>query len=256
MTAVQRRILAGLSGAVALVLVLWAVASLGGGGDADPTTAPTTTPVAGPTTVTTEAPAETTTSTSTTSTSTTSTSTTSTSTTTTTTTVPPGPLLLGPEGVGEVLFGIGADDAISALTDLLGSPDDDSGWVDSFSQFGTCPGTEVRGLQWGRLQVLFSDGPTEWGPEGWRHFFAYVASEALSPDDVPDMATAAGISLGSSVADLQEAYGAAVDLLDDPIYGALYSVEELAEHPQWGFLSGLSPADRVLSIHGGVGCGD
>ncbi len=254
MTAVQRRVLAGLGGAVAIVLVLWAVVSLGGGGGGtDGTTAPTTTLVAAPTTVppeTSEAPEETTTSTA--STSTTSTTTT----TTTTTTVPAGPLLLGPEGVGEVLFGIGADEAIAALTALLGPPDDDSGWVDSFSQFGTCPGTVVRGLQWGRLQVLFSDGPTEWGPEGWRHFFAYVASEFLGPNDTPDMATAAGISLGSSVAELQEAYGGVLDLVDDPIYGALYSVDELPGHPQWGFLSGLGPADRVVSIHGGIGCGD
>ncbi len=256
MTAWQRGLLTGLAAAAALALVVWAVVALvGGNGTPEEAAALTTALPAATTTETTEA-AATTTSPTTSTTSSTSTSTTTSTTTTTTTTVPPGPLVLHTEGISDFFFGISAPDAIAALTALLGPPDEDSGWIDSFSPYGTCPGTEVRMLRWRRLQVFLTNGNTPWGAAGGRHFFLYRASEWVDPVSAPDMATLAGIILGSSVADLQAAYGDDLVVRDDFIYGPLWEVEDPVDRWMSGSLTGLTPADLVRSINSGYGCGE
>lgn len=258
MTSWQRGLLTGVAAAAALALVAWAVVALvGGEGTPEEAAAPTTVLPAAPTTETTEAAASTTSpTTSTTSTTSTSTTSTTTTTTTTTSTVPPGPLLLHTEGISDFPFGMTAADADAAFTALLGPPDEDSGWIDSFSPFGTCPGDEVRVLRWRRLQVFLTDGNTPWGAAGVRHFFLYRASEWLDPVDAPDMATLAGIILGSSVADLQAAYGHDLVVRDDFLYGPSWEVEDPVDRWISGSLTGLTPADLVRSIDSGYGCGD
>ena len=67
---------------------------------------------------------------------------------TTTTTTTLAPLALEPDGIGAVDFGAAPNAAIAYTTAFLGSPDRDTGWVDSFSEFGTCPPPEVRGVPW------------------------------------------------------------------------------------------------------------
>ncbi|MEA3501742.1 MAG: hypothetical protein U9R47_03140, partial [Actinomycetota bacterium] len=157
-------ILLGVGGVVVLTVVVLFLFNFAGANDeAMTTTIPTT--MAGETTTsemgttaaasstTTEVPATTTSSTTTTSSSTTTTS-------TTIETLPP--LILESDGIGGVAFGVLPDEAIEYATAILGPAARDTGWVDSFSEFGTCPPPEVRGVQWGE------------SPSGFGHAFTLL----------------------------------------------------------------------------------
>src|SRR3546814_13929622 len=67
------------------------------------------------------------------------------------------------DGLGVVSLGSEPDAAVSAVTAALGDTSLDTGWGSSFGTYGTCPGTEVRAVEWGGLVLLFTDGPTHFG---------------------------------------------------------------------------------------------
>jgi hypothetical protein len=86
------------------------------------------------------------------------------------------------------------------------------------------------------------------------HFFAYYFT---SPD--PALVTTESIGIGSSVEELESAYG-----------GPSYTMEESFFDPSagywtydlqlwtglWGYSTGQSPTHAVTSINGGSGCGE
>jgi hypothetical protein len=173
----------------------------------------------------------------------------------TTTTEPE--VFLTPQGIGEVRFGTDPDTTIAQLTELFGDPDEDSDWVDSFSVFGTCPGTEVRVVRWQSLQAFFTDGATEWSPEGIRHFFHYSQSVPVEPDaPVISITTEEEIRLGSTVAELEGAYGDDVIIVDDPVFGSTWQVDPPGADFIGGHLTGTTQEDVVTAINGGIGCGE
>ena len=99
------------------------------------------------------------------------------------TTVPAGAaLVLRTNGVGDAAFGADADEVVAYVNSILGAPTADSGWADPFSTFGVCPGTEVRGVTWGDLTLLFSDESVV--ASGRRHFFTYSYGPAFSVGDL------------------------------------------------------------------------
>ncbi|MFZ0493202.1 MAG: hypothetical protein WAM81_08410 [Acidimicrobiia bacterium] len=252
MTDVQRRILAILAGAVALVFV--AVGLLALVNQTSDTT--TTTASAGATTTT--APSTTSSSsTTTTETTTTTSSSTTTTTTPTTTTIPPSDvLILGPENIDGIPFGTDPESAITTLVGYLGEPVSDTGWVpptdDQGNQvYGPCPGTEIRVVEWSNLTTVYTDAATPWAAFGIKHLFFY--SYVLYDFDFWGLTTAEGIGLGSTAQDLRDAYGDAVDITSDE-FGDYYSVTVPAPGALWGFLEG--PGGTVNSIQGGVGCGE
>lgn len=100
-------------------------------------------------------------------------------------------LVLSDTGIGPLKFGARPDAAVEFLAGALGTETADSGWGPSFSEFGTCPGTEVRGVTFGPLTVLFGD------PDGEREFYAWTYNTFASPD-LFAMATADGVGLGST----------------------------------------------------------
>lgn len=184
--------------------------------------------------------------------------TTTTSTAETTTTAGVLTVELSDEGVQAgaewVHFGYDDEDAITAVTAVIGAPTHDSGWVDSFSVYGTCPSPVVRGVHWNDFVMLFTQSDTDFWVGGVPHFFAYYFT---SPD--PDLVTTESIGIGSSVEELENAYG-----------GPLYTMEESFFDPSigywtydlqmwtglWGYSTGQSPAHSVTSINGGSGCGE
>lgn len=226
------------------------------GADTTSTEQATTSTVAD--TTTTSTPETTTTSTTETTTSSTPQDTTTTSTAETTTTTAGSTVELSDEGVQAgaewVHFGFNDEDAIDAVTLVLGAPTHDSGWVDSFSVYGTCPSPVVRGVHWNDLVMLFTQADTDFWVGGVPHFFAYYFT---SPN--PPLVTTESIGIGSSVEALETAYG-----------GPLYAMEESFFDPSvgywtydlqtwtglWGYSTGQSPAHAVTSINGGSGCGE
>ena len=222
------------------VPALVALAACGGGGGSDDTLAPL---------VTTGAPVVSTTSpTSTTSSSTSSTSTTTS--TTTTTIVEGAELFLRSDGLGSIRFGVEPDGVVDYVSSLLGDPDSDTGYVDSFSEFGTCPGTEVRGVRWGDLLLVFGDESDF--DSGRRHFYQWqFGPQTESPLRPNGPLTDGGIGLGVTVSEIRAVYPDVV-IFDDEIFGPGFELEPLL----WGTLTDDAPTGRVIALVGGTPCGE
>ena len=278
----QRNVLIGLGAVAVVTFAIVGIVALTGDDEPTPTTivtagtttpsttidptssssSPTTTPTTSTSTTSTTTTTTPTTSSSTTSssTTTTSTSTTTTSTTTSTTsttvatTIPGSGVVLEGNGLDVAEFGDDPEEAIAALTDALGDPDEDTGWVGSTdSQFGTCPGTVVRGVRWQTLWALFTDGETEW-EEDDPHFFAYQHASFFDPSAVMGLVTEEGVGLGSSRAELEDAYGDRVIVGFDQAADAwTFQIDEPPE-AIGGSLTGEAATDVVESMRSAVNC--
>jgi hypothetical protein len=262
-TPLQKRIIAGLASAVVIVFLAVGVLAITNKSESTTTTAPvvavTTTSSTTSTAATTATTATTTTEATTTSSSTTTTggTTTSSTSTSTTTSLPPSSvLILGSENIDGITFGTDAQTAITDLEDVLGTPDDDTGWLPPVDEsgnqvIGPCPGSVIRLVTWGDLMTFYTDGATAWASEGTRHLFAY--SYVAFQEDTYGLTTAEGIGLGSSADDLIAAYGDGVEMISDE-FGDYYAVDVPAPGSLWGYLD--QPGGIVVSINGGAGCGE
>lgn len=159
-------------------------------------------------------------------------------------------LVLRADSLGDIRFGVEPDAAIEYVTALLGDPTSDTGWIDSFSDFGACPGTEVRGVGWGDLLLLFGDESEV--DSGVRHFFQWQYGP--TEDDAADPlgpATDGGITMGSTVADIDRVYDNA-EIFADVVFGPGFELEP----GLWGTLSDDVATGRVLALYGGTPCGE
>ena len=182
------------------------------------------------------------------------------STTTTTTEAPPAPLILQDNGIGGVAFGTDPATTIAYAESVLGPAKNDTGWVDSFSKYGTCPGPEVRGVEWGGagarygFALLFTEASTDHLPGGGQHLFGYYYF-----GDPADLETDAGITVGLTLGEAQAAHaGSTVE--EHPLVpgSAIWKVDPNPSDDAllWGFSNGLAPASPMTSINGGVTCGE
>jgi len=161
--------------------------------------------------------------------------------------------VLSPNGFGGVDFGASPDETIAYVTSSLGAPTEDSGWIDSFSIYGTCPLPAVRGVHWGSLVALFTRAGTDFAAQDVEHFFSYYYASNLAP--AIGLGTAANIFIGSSRADLDSAYAGSLEVVDDE-FDTFWRADAFGMSQLYGFLSGPLPGDLVESINGGLGCGE
>ena len=252
LTPTQRGILGILAAAVILVGATLAVLTLVGGGDDDDVAVTTTLPPTTSTTATTTtAPTTTTTAATTT---TVQETTTTTVAETTTTTEPVEEFTIRPDGIDRIFFGADAAGTIDAFTERLGRPDDDTGWVDQFEEYdGLCVGTLVRFVTWGALRMFFTDGPSAWAPAGVEHFASYTI---LGPSEEAEYETSNGIAIGSSVAEVERAYGDRATTYDHPIHDEVFEHDPPGDGYLYGTLTGLDDDDTVTAITGGFSCGE
>ena len=169
------------------------------------------------------------------------------STPSTTTTEPePSALALRGDGLGVVDLGAPPEAAIAAVAAELGDPATDTGWEPSFSSYGTCPGEQIRGVEWSGLVLLFTDGDT---PQGsGEHFFAWRVIG--SP---PPVATATGLGYGATAADAEDLYPGRVERVpaEDP-FPAFLEVEA-----EGGRITAfLDETDTITNLEGGTPCGE
>lgn len=182
------------------------------------------------------------------------TSTTATTSATTTTLADPlSALALNPTGIGDIAFGIDDEETVAQLTLVLGSPNEDTGWDASFE---TCPGTEARVVRWISLRVFFTNGATDWAPEGTRHFFHYGQSTLAGGGELIDLRTSTGIGINSTLGELEAEYGDGVTIVDDPVFGPFWEVDVAGAGVLWGTAGSIGDNGMIDSINGGSGCGE
>ena len=167
-------------------------------------------------------------------------------------------MLLSGEGVlaGETPLPYGTNDevTIAAITPILGAPSHDSGWIDAFSGYGTCPGLLVRGVEWGSFVTLYTQTESEFAAEGVPHFFSYHYTS-----DDPHLETTEGVGIGSSNNTLETAHGGPSFVLTPWFFDeslGFWSSDQFSSEQLWGISTGLNPTDTVSSINGGQGCGE
>jgi hypothetical protein len=181
-------------------------------------------------------------------------------------------VVLRPDGLGVAAFGTTQQQALSRLRRQLGTPDETGSW-NGATPFGTCPGA-IRAVRWGRLYVLFTNGPTRYAQAGTWHLFAYQVeaiqrtkvdpnySGPTPPPEPPPLRgdspkTAAGIGFGSTLAQLRAAYDRRVSTW----FGLPGSVHRFrvrfdAAGELSGSLSGGTPAATITGLAAGAVCGE
>jgi hypothetical protein len=164
-----------------------------------------------------------------------------------TTTQPDAPAIaLRGDGLGVVELGSNPDDAVAAVTAELGAPTVDTGWESSSSSYGTCPGERIRGVEWGGLVLLFTDGTTDHG--SGEHLFTWRVTSATPP-----IATVEGLGYGATGSDAEELYAGMVERVpaEDPFPAFLRIAGEGGQITAY-----LDDTDTITNLEAGTGCGE
>jgi len=180
-------------------------------------------------------------------------------TTTTTTTTIPSPAAIAPvgdaismssltlrtSGIGPVLIGEAAPDAIGRLVASLGRPDETGA---AGEDLGLCAGEEGRFVRWAGLTAVVS-GTLEDGT-----FAGYRYLEEAVPTMHLDFATPSGLRLGDPVSSLNEIYSSyQVDYVSDG-GASLFRLSDTDGLLLWGPVSSMEENGRVEGIHSPDAC--
>ena len=188
-----------------------------------------------------------------------------------TTGAPIAGIRLRPDGLGVAAFGTGEREAMDRLERHLGAPGERGSWTGA-TPFGTCPGP-VRAVRWGRLYVLFTNGPTRYAGGGRWHLFAYRVDATQvtkldpghsgpAPPEPPPLRgysprTSAGVGFGSTLAQVRAAYGRRVEISSgEPGMVSRIRISFGAPGELWGSLSGGTARATVTGLEAGAICGE
>lgn len=150
------------------------------------------------------------------------------------------------DGLGVADLGAAPADAVAAVTGALGEPTTDTGWQPSFGTYGTCPGREIRGVEWDGLVLLFTDEDTVEGTG--EHLFSWRVTGAP-----PALATARGLGFGATAADAEELYPDGVEAVAAEVpFPAFLRVEA-----EGGVITAyLDDARTITNLEAGTPCGE
>lgn len=109
--------------------------------------------------------------------------------------------LLVSDGLGDVRFGLLAEEALPPLIGVLGRQPDDESTITGVMP-GGFGGTTARFVEFGPLTVIFNDGQY-FRDDGEMHFVGWM----LMGTGPPGWVTPQGITVGSTVDDLRAAFG-------------------------------------------------
>ena len=153
------------------------------------------------------------------------------------------------DGLGSTSFGADPEGTISFVSNFLGEPTADTGWVDPFT-IGPCGGTELRQVDWDALRLEFGDVSSV--RQDRSHFYAYTygAEGSLGQVEPSGLATPLGITVGSTVDELIQAYPAVELRSEDEFIAANFFVNDNFS----GRMSGLADDDVIEVIIGGIPC--
>lgn len=158
-------------------------------------------------------------------------------------------VVLQPNGLQVLNFGASPEAVIPRLSSMVGSPSKDTGWIDSFSAYGTCPGEKIRVVEWNRLRAFFGD--TAFGTQS---FFQWEYTRAKTGVPGPVLATEKGVTLGMTKAEVLALYPQAQisQWMDN-----LESVRLIADNSATNaHLGGTLENGTVEYLSGGIECGE
>ena len=165
-------------------------------------------------------------------------------------------LALGPEGLGDVLFGLDPDTVVADITARYGAPDHDSGWIPSQPNvYGTCPGELMRAIGWGSLVTIFiDDGSNDLGGFFYAYTYGYDYSGNTGAGDARELnlETEGGIGLGTPVSEMRQFLGSDFTVTGDSEFDT-WKFESPATGIR-GLLSGPDDDDEVTLIESLQGC--
>lgn len=170
---------------------------------------------------------------------------------TTTTTEAPPQFEFRMDGLGIVQFGDSPESVIAAMTDLFGEPIRDTGWIDE----PICPGPMTRIVGFGidifDFDLYFTTGDL-FAPAGTEHFHGYDYEGATPVPVNPPQLT-----VGTTIAQLEALYPS-VEFHPSPFFQDEFEflVEGPGNQQLNGRVSGTGAGDVVLTVEGGVGCGE
>jgi len=152
-------------------------------------------------------------------------------------------------GLGVVNFGASSEQVIPQLSTLLGVPSKDTGWIDGFSTYGTCPSDKIRVVEWNRLRVFFGD--TAFGTQ---KFFQWEYTGRDTTVQAPALATDQGVTLGMSKSQVQSLYPQAQIRPWIENYESMHLVPY--NNSTHEYLGGSLQNGTVFWISGGLQCGE
>lgn len=160
------------------------------------------------------------------------------------------------DGLGDIQLGIPPDAVVADLSALFGEPDLDSDWTPAEPNiYGDCPGSEMRAIGWGSLVTIFvRDSDDELGGRFFTYTYGYDYQGNTGGVDPRGLSlrTADGIGLGSTVRDLNDAYGPDLVVEGDETLDVWSFRVEGSEIS--GLLSGQGESDTVTLIELVTGC--
>lgn len=160
-----------------------------------------------------------------------------------------------------VSFGDPLEQVEEVIVGALGEPTLDTGVIEPFSAYGTCPGEALRVLEFsgGALLLLFGDGEQPGGPLA---LFAWQLTEDGSPASAPQARALMGdvstyeFGVGVSVPELQEGLGEAVRFFaEEGPFPPGFRVEDQSAG-LFGAVTGTGEDGVVTVVAGGSQCGE
>lgn len=159
-------------------------------------------------------------------------------------TPPSNPIVLGPDGLGAATVGEPQAGAVAAVSAVLGPP--------TATTPGDCRGTTE--VEWNDLSLEFSGG----APQGYRYREGGLPSGSPTPvptePGIPLLKTAAGATLGMTLAELRPLYPAS-DFANEQGGAIRVAGTTSGDRLLLGFFDG-APSTPLTEIKGGSTCGD
>jgi hypothetical protein len=155
-------------------------------------------------------------------------------------------------------FGQAFEEVQPALVAALGRPTKDTGVVSSFSEYGTCPGSKLRVLEFGKaLRVLFGDviGP---GITMYQWSLTEQSGDGARASALVGDVTTYEFGVGDTVAELRAGIQGGAELKVNPGDEVLAPSFRLTDQSSgfFGFLTGTADTDTVTEVQAGEGCGE
>lgn len=160
-----------------------------------------------------------------------------------------------PDGV--VAFGDGLEQVQPRLLRFLGRPTEDTGTIEPFGEYGTCPGEDLRVLEYGDGALVLLFGTPAGGARQELYSWSLAGAGAGLPRAralVGDVTTFE-FGPGTTLAELQDGTGEALQLIDDELTGPAFRVEDQSGG-FYGTLSSAAPDAEVERVQAGEGCGE